>query len=148
MGRGIIETVLGAVVLLVAVMFVISAYNSSDLRPVSGYQIGARFNSVDGLTSGNDVRIGGVKVGTVTDMAIDPKDYQVVVHMTIAADIALPDDSSVSVTGDGLLGGKYVRIEPGNSEQALPVGGELRKTKDVVVLEQLLGRIIFMLTEQ
>jgi phospholipid/cholesterol/gamma-HCH transport system substrate-binding protein len=148
MGRGIIETVLGAVVLLVAVMFVVSAYNSSDLRPVRGYQIGARFNSVDGLTSGNDVRIGGVKVGTVTDLGIDPKDYQVLVHMTIASGIQLPDDSSASITGDGLLGGKYVRIVPGNAEQFIAAGGELKKTKDVVVLEQLLGRIIFMLTEQ
>lgn len=148
MGRGIIETVLGAVVLLVAVMFVVSAYNSSDLRPVSGYSVGARFNSVDGLASGNDVRIGGVKVGNVTELGIDPKDYQVVVHMTVASDIKLPEDSSASITGDGLLGGKYVRIEPGNSEQFIAPGGEIKKTKDVVVLEQLLGRIIFMLTEQ
>ena len=148
MGRGIIETVLGAVVLLVAVVFVVSAYNSSDLRPVSGYPIDARFNSVDGLSSGNDVRIGGVKVGSVTDLGIDPSDYQVVVRMTIASDIKLPVDSFASVTGDGLLGGKYVRIEPGNSDKTIPAGGEIKKTKDVVVLEQLLGRIIFMLTEQ
>lgn len=147
-GRSVIETVLGAVVLIVALVFLVSAYKGSDIQPVSGYPLSARFNSVDGLAAGNDVRIGGVKIGSVEDMAIDPQTYAVVVKMTVADNLKLPEDSFVSITSDGLLGGKYVRIEPGQSQKLLEPNGQLTRTRDVVVLEQVLGRAIFLLTEQ
>lgn len=147
-GRSVVETVLGAVVLIVAVVFVVSAYKGSDIQPVKGYPLTARFNSVDGLAAGNDVRIGGVKVGSVEDLAVDPQNYAVVVKMTMADKIKLPEDSFASITSDGLLGGKYVRIEPGHSQNLIQPNGELTKTRDVVVLEQVLGRAIFLLTEQ
>ena len=141
-GRSVVETVLGAVVLIVAFVFVVSAYKGSDIQPVKGYPLSARFNSVDGLAAGNDVRIGGVKVGSVEDMAVDPQTY------AVADNLKLPEDSFVSITSDGLLGGKYVRIEPGHSQTLLEPNGQLTKTRDVVVLEQVLGRAIFLLTEQ
>ncbi len=83
MKRNVIETVLGAVVLLVAGVFLLFAYNSADLRPVAGYQVTARFNAVDGLTVGSDVRVGGIKVGSVVGQAIDIADYRAVVTMSI-----------------------------------------------------------------
>src|SRR3546814_9621900 len=82
MKRNVIETVLGAVVIVVAAIFLGFAYFSSDLRPVAGYTIRAKFNAIDGLVAGNDVRIGGVKVGTVVGAALDPQDYRAVVTMT------------------------------------------------------------------
>ncbi len=147
MSRNIVETILGAVVLLVAVVFMFYAYENSSLKPVRGYEVEARFNSVDGLSAGNDVRIGGVKVGSVLALSVDPQNYQVRVRMTLASDIKLPEDTSASITGDGLLGGKYVKVDPGDSENLIAPGGTIGKTKDVVVLEQLLGRAIFLLTE-
>lgn len=147
-GRSVIETVLGAVVLIVALVFLVSAYKSSDIQPMKGYPLSARFNSVDGLAAGNDVRLGGVKIGSVEELVVDPQTYAVVVKMTIGQDLKLPQDSFASITSDGLLGGKYVRIEPGQSSTTVEPGGELKKTRDVVVLEQVLGRAIFLLTEQ
>ena len=147
MSRNIVETILGAVVLLVAVVFLFYAYENSSLKPVHGYEVEARFNSVDGLSAGNDVRIGGVKIGSVTALSVDPQNYQVRVRMTLASDLKLPEDTSASITGDGLLGGKYVKVDPGDSENLIAPGGVIGKTKDVVVLEQLLGRAIFLLTE-
>jgi phospholipid/cholesterol/gamma-HCH transport system substrate-binding protein len=147
MSRNIVETILGGVVLLVAVVFLFYAYENSSLKPVRGYEIEARFNSVDGLSTGNDVRIGGVKIGSIVGLSVDPQNYQVRVRMTVGTNIRLPEDSAASITGDGLLGGKYVKVDPGDSENLIAPGGLIGKTKDVVALEQLLGRAIFLLTE-
>lgn len=148
MGRNLVETVMGAVVLLIAGFFLIFAYNSSNLRPISGYEVKARFNSVEGLQEGGDVRIGGVKVGSVTGQSLDTKNYQAVVTLTLKPQVKLPTDSIASVTGDSLLGGKYIKIEPGSAKNMIPPGGEVKKTKDALVLEQVLGRMIFLLTEE
>jgi phospholipid/cholesterol/gamma-HCH transport system substrate-binding protein len=147
-GRNLVETVMGAVVLLIAGFFLIFAYNSSNLRPISGYEVKARFNSVEGLQEGGDVRIGGVKVGSVTGQSLDTKNYQAVVTLTLKPQVKLPTDSIASVTGDSLLGGKYIKIEPGSAKNMIPPGGEVKKTKDALVLEQVLGRMIFLLTEE
>jgi phospholipid/cholesterol/gamma-HCH transport system substrate-binding protein len=148
MKRNVIETVLGAVVLLVAGVFLAFAYNSSDLRPVAGYKLTARFNAVDGLTVGSDVRVGGVKIGSVVEQRIDLQNYQAVVVMSIRPDIKLPADSVASVSSEGLLGGKYIRIEPGASEKRLTDGSQFAETKDIVSLEELLGKVIFLVTDE
>jgi phospholipid/cholesterol/gamma-HCH transport system substrate-binding protein len=147
MKRSVIETVLGAVVLLVAGVFFFFAYTSSDIRPTQGYAIQARFNAIDGLTVGSDVRVGGVKVGTVIDMRIDQNTYQAVTTLNIETRIKLPDDTQAIISSEGLLGGKYVRLEPGKSEKMFVEGGELTDTKDVVSLEELLGKVIFLVTD-
>lgn len=147
MGRNIVETVMGAVVLLIAGFFLIFAYNTSDLRPVSGYQVTARFNSVEGLREGSDVRIGGVKVGSITKQRLDPETFQAVVTMIVTKNVRLPTDSVASITGDSLLGGKYLKLTPGAAKSFIEAGGEIKKTQDALVLEQILGRMIFLLTE-
>ncbi|MBL4719681.1 MAG: outer membrane lipid asymmetry maintenance protein MlaD [Alphaproteobacteria bacterium] len=148
MKRSVIETVLGGVVLLVAAVFFIFAYSSSNIRPVDGYTITARFNSVDGLVKGSDARIGGVRVGTVTNMSIDQEAFQAVVTLSIQKEIRLPEDTLAVVSSDGLLGGKYVRLEPGNSSIRIGDNGEVKKTKDVVSLEEMLGKVIFLVADE
>jgi len=148
MKRNVIETVLGAVVLLVAGVFLAFAYSSADLRPVAGYKITARFNAVDGLTVGSDVRVGGVKIGSVVGQSIDLETYQAVIVMSIRPDIGLPEDSVATVSSEGLLGGKYVRIDPGASEKHLAGGGDLTETRDIVSLEEMLGKVIFLVTDE
>jgi phospholipid/cholesterol/gamma-HCH transport system substrate-binding protein len=148
MRRNVIETVLGAVVLLVAGVFLAFAYNSADLRPVAGYKIAARFNAVDGLTVGSDVRVGGVKIGSVVEQRIDLESYQAVVVMSVRPDVSLPDDSVAMVSSEGLLGGKYIRIDPGGSDGRLADGGELAETRDIVSLEEMLGKVIFLVTDE
>jgi phospholipid/cholesterol/gamma-HCH transport system substrate-binding protein len=148
MQRNVIETILGAIVLLIAGMFLVFAYTNSDLRPVEGYRVIAKFNAIDGLTVGNDVRIGGVKVGTVVEQRVDQQDYLAIVTMTIRPDIKLPKNTRVSVSSDGLLGGKYVKLEPSSDQDLVAAGGELMSTVDVISLEELLGRVIFLVTDE
>jgi phospholipid/cholesterol/gamma-HCH transport system substrate-binding protein len=146
MSRNIIETGMGAVVILVAVVFLVFSYNISDLRPAQGYDVIAKFNAVDGLAVGSDVRIAGVKVGTVVDQRIDQNEYRAVVTMKINPNIELAEDTGVRISSAGILGGKYVKLEPGSSKQMVKEGGELTNTKDVISLEELLGKVIFLVT--
>ncbi|MEQ9491933.1 MAG: outer membrane lipid asymmetry maintenance protein MlaD [Alphaproteobacteria bacterium] len=148
MQRSAIETVMGAVVLVVAGFFVVLAYNTTDIKPVSGYQLQAKFNAVDGLAIGSDVRIGGVKVGSVIDQYVDQELYQAVVSFSIQDKIRLPADSVASVNSSGLLGEKYLAIKPGTATDLLSEGQALSNTKDVVSLEELIGRVIFLVSEE
>lgn len=148
MRRSIIETILGAVVLLVAATFLAFAYNSSDLTPEGGYEVQARFNSVDGLTVGSDIRIGGVKIGSVSDQYIDPDLYEAVVTLSIHEGVTLPSDSQIAISSNGLLGGKYINVTPGGSSEKVLAGGQFKNTKDVLSLEDLLGRVIFLVTDE
>lgn len=148
MGRSLVETVMGAVVLLIAAFFLVFAYSTADLRAVEGYEVTARFYNIDGLGAGSDVRVGGVKVGSVIAQKLDQETYEALVVMSVRPEIDLPRDTEVSIATEGLLGGNYVRLVPGGSEEIVQPGGELVNTKDVVSLEQLLGKAIFLLTEE
>jgi phospholipid/cholesterol/gamma-HCH transport system substrate-binding protein len=111
MRRNTIETVLGGVVIVVAGFFLVFAYTSADLRRVDGYEVTANFSSVGGLQSGSDVRISGVKVGTVTSQTLDPSTYLAVVHMSIDPSIKLPKDTVAVIASESLLGGKYMSLQ-------------------------------------
>ena len=97
---------------------------------------------------GSDVRVGGVKVGSVVGQSIDLESYQAVVVMSIRPDIGLPEDSVAMVSSEGLLGGKYIRIDPGASEKHLTDGSSLAETRGIVSLEEMLGKVIFLVTDE
>lgn len=144
MGRNVIETLMGAVVLLVAATFVFISYKSGNISPASdGYTITAKFREIGSLSIGSDVRVGGIKVGSVTDQYLDSKNYKAVIEMNIGNGVRLPKDSSVSIIGDGLMGGKYVAVEPGGSEDYIVSGGEIKFTQDSISLEELIGKFAF-----
>jgi phospholipid/cholesterol/gamma-HCH transport system substrate-binding protein len=146
MGRNIVETVMGAVVLMIAGFFLVFAYNTSNLRPIAGYPVHALFSSVEGLQAGSDVRIGGVKVGSVTGQTLHPGDFRAELTMSIREGIKLPSDTKAIISGDSLLGGKHVKLEPGASDKIIASGGEITRTEGAVILEQTLGRAIFLLS--
>ncbi|MFA7431845.1 MAG: outer membrane lipid asymmetry maintenance protein MlaD [Rhodospirillaceae bacterium] len=147
MGRNPIETVMGAVVLVVAGLFLAFAYKTADIKSVSGYSVSATFSKVGGLDNGADVRISGIKVGTVAGQSLDPQTYQAVVLMTILPSVQLPQDTVASVASDGLLGGKYIKLEPGRAEQTIAAGGSLTRTRNYQSVEDLVGEIIFLATQ-
>jgi phospholipid/cholesterol/gamma-HCH transport system substrate-binding protein len=143
MNRSLIETVMGAVVLAVAVLFVMFVYEKRTVASGDGYDISAAFDNVSGIAAGSDVRIGGIKVGTITAMALDPQTYRANVKMRLKPDVKVPGDSSASIVSEGLLGGKFVQLVPGAEEEMLKGGDEIHFTQSSVNLEEMIGKFMF-----
>jgi phospholipid/cholesterol/gamma-HCH transport system substrate-binding protein len=133
----------GAVVLAVAVGFLGYAMGHTGRGIGGGYTLHAQFDRIDGLTLGADVRVAGVKVGSVASSHIDPQTFRAVVDFTVADTIKLPKDSSAVITSDGLLGGKYLSLEPGGDTINVAPGGTITLTQSSISIEQLLGKFIF-----
>ncbi|WP_424811271.1 outer membrane lipid asymmetry maintenance protein MlaD [Roseococcus sp. YIM B11640] len=146
--RSFAEVATGAAILIATGGFLFYAVSHAGRAPqTDGIALTAQFDRIDGLNLGSDVRIGGVKVGSVTDLRIDTRTYQAQVTMRVRPDLGLPSDSSAEVTSEGLLGGKYVSIVPGGSDRQLTDGGRITETQGSVSLESLLGRFIFSVTQ-
>lgn len=144
MGKNFVETLMGAVVILVAGMFIFISYKSGNITTGDeGYTLTARFHEVGSLNIGSDVRVGGIKVGAVTDQHLDGANYMAVVEMSLKDDVRLPRDSSAAIVSDGFLGGKYVAIEPGGDERVLRDNDEIKYTQDAVSIEALIGKFAF-----
>jgi phospholipid/cholesterol/gamma-HCH transport system substrate-binding protein len=146
--RNIIETVMGGVVLAVAAFFLAFAYTTADIQQVEGYELAANFDNIEGLSPGSDVRIGGVKVGTVIGQDLDLEHWVARVRMSIDSSIRLPIDTAAVVRSESLLGGKYMSLEPGFETETIPDGGTISYTQSVPGLEQLLGEVIYSLQQQ
>lgn len=138
------ELVTGAVVLAVAGLFLVFAVaNTGKSFGAGGYPLHASFDHVDGLSTGTDVRIAGVRVGSITAITLNPKTYLADVVFTVQNDIKLTDDSSATVSTDGLLGGKYLALATGGDDKILKPGDAITITQGSINLETLLGKYIF-----
>ncbi|HWA81761.1 MAG TPA: outer membrane lipid asymmetry maintenance protein MlaD [Acetobacteraceae bacterium] len=133
----------GAVVLVLAAGFLAYAVLRSGAAPLGGYPLRATFTSVAGLPVGADVRIAGVKVGTVTAESLNPETFLADVTFTVAHDIQLPRDTSASVASEGLLGSDYLSLDPGGDSVMLKPGGRITATQSAINIESLLGKFIF-----
>lgn len=138
------ETLIGAAVLAAAAGFLAYAAQTADFVPRAGndYELKAAFRKVSGLTVGSDVRVAGVKVGSVTALTLDRQSYRAVAAMSIEDDVKLPEDSDAAVQTEGLLGGTYVALTPGASDVMLEDGEEILYTQGSVDLMDLVGRAI------
>ena len=143
MSGNLVETIIGALVLVVAAVFLVFAYNKSDIHTVSGYSLMAKFEKIDGINVGSDVTLGGIKVGTVVDQRLDKADYLAIVEFSIEENLQLPSDSNIKVVSDGLLGSKYLSIEPGGNDEMLKAGDEIRFTQGALDLTELIGKAIY-----
>jgi phospholipid/cholesterol/gamma-HCH transport system substrate-binding protein len=148
MSGNLVETLIGAVVLLVAGFFLAFAYTTGGVGSgrVGGYELQARFNRADGLVNGGDVRLSGIKIGTITKQALDPKTFDAIVTFSVDSRYQLPDDSAVKIASEGLLGGNFISVEPGGSEAMLKPGSEVKFTQGSVNLMDLIGQAIFSAT--
>jgi phospholipid/cholesterol/gamma-HCH transport system substrate-binding protein len=108
-----------------------------------GYRVVAEFDRAEGVSIGTDVRISGIKVGSVVEQTLDPATYFARVVMSIKPEVKLPEDSSVKVALEGLLGGAYLSIEPGGSESYIPDGGRIEITQGSIDVVGLLGQAVF-----
>jgi phospholipid/cholesterol/gamma-HCH transport system substrate-binding protein len=148
MQRDVLEPIVGALVLLIAGTFAWFAYTTTGLGGRQGYEVAAHFDRVGGLSTGSDVRVSGVKVGTVTALALDSKSYLADVRFSVARSIEIPDDSVAQITSEGLLGSQFLNIVPGASDTMVKPGGQLKYTQAPVDLMQLLGKFMFSLGDQ
>ena len=146
MKKNPVETVMGAVVLVIAAIFLVFAYSTADIRRIQGYPITMRFDRIDGLRLGGDVKMSGVKIGSVVQESLDPDTFLAVVTVHIDPSVKLPDDSSAKILSEGLGDEKYLALVPGASEAMLPPGGEIQYTQGSVDLIGLIGRLMFSKT--
>ncbi|WP_420561503.1 outer membrane lipid asymmetry maintenance protein MlaD [Tepidicaulis sp.] len=143
MQNNFVETLVGAAVIAVAAGFLAYGYSITDVGRADGYRLTAEFDRVDGLATGSDIRMSGIKVGTVVSQELNPQNYYARVTFKISPDIKLPSDSSAKITSEGLLGGNYVSILPGGSEDYLESGDEIQFTQGSIDLIGLVGQAIF-----
>lgn len=143
MRHNLVEAIIGAIVLMIAGFFFLTAYSSNQKSISDGYILYAQFERIDGLNVGSDVKMSGVKVGIVSKLEINPKTYQAKVALTLQSSIRLPQDSSAEITSESLLGGKYVALIPGGSETFLQSNGEIVYTQSAVSFESLISKFLF-----
>jgi phospholipid/cholesterol/gamma-HCH transport system substrate-binding protein len=138
-----VETGLGAVVLAAAASFLIYALSAGAIHgKARGYDLIAKFGQVGALAPGADVRVAGVKVGTVSAITLDSKSFMAVTRMTLDPTVKLPADSTAKVTSDSLLGGSHIAIEPGGAQGDMKPGDEFQNAQGAVDLFGLIGQFI------
>lgn len=141
MANSVAEAVIGAVVLAAAAGFVLYAGQSRGVQMGGGATVlHANFRSAEGITVGTDVRLAGINVGSVTALELDPATFEAKTTLTVDSNLALPSDSDVKIASESLLGGNYVEITPGASDETLATGDEIVNTQSSVSLLNLLMR--------
>lgn len=143
MQGNLIETLMGAVVLIVAGAFLFFAYSTTEIGTRDGSLLSARFDNSTGLGAGSDVRISGVKVGSVTGNTLDPETYDSVVTFTVDPAYPLPLDSSARIASEGILGGTYLSVSPGADEEFLSPGDEIMFTEGAMDITSLISKFMF-----
>jgi len=138
--NNIAESLIGAAVVAIALVVAALAYYRTGSAGPSGYEINAKLSKADGLAVGTDVRLAGIKVGTVSDLTLDPRTYLVTVHMNIQHDVQLPVDSSILVTQAGFLGGQYLSITPGGEDKMMTAGAYFENAQGSIDVMGLVGR--------
>ena len=116
------EIIVGTFVLFCAAFFFFTSFKSAKVGTSGGYHLVAKFDNVDGIANGSDVKISGVKIGTVENQFLDETDFRAALKLNIDSSIKLPSDSSAKIASEGLLGSKYLAINPGGDEEMLMDG--------------------------
>lgn len=143
MSHNTTEVLVGGVVLAGALAFAIYAGQATGLSTgSSGYQLNASFRSLEGVGVGTDVRMAGVKIGTVTKVELNSETYRADTSFSVQNGIEVPDDSAVIVASEGLLGGNFVEIVPGGSPFFFEPGSEVEDTQGAVSLISLLIKFV------
>ena len=141
--RNLVETVVGAIVLGIAIFFAVLLWRFSDVGFGTGqYTIDAKFRSAEGITVGTDVRLAGVKIGSVSNLSLDPQTFQAIAQLAIKPEYQMPDDSAAIISSEGLLGGSFVEILPGGSYELMEDGSEFSETQGAVSFISLLMKFV------
>lgn len=136
------EILAGAAVLAAAIGFLVYATAGRGASSSGTYELHASFRSVEGITPGSDVRLAGVKVGSITKLALNPKTFYADATIAVDKSIQLPDDSAILISSEGLLGGNFVEIQPGGSSDNFAPGDSIEDTQGSVSLISLLMKFV------
>ncbi|WP_339766117.1 outer membrane lipid asymmetry maintenance protein MlaD [uncultured Pseudosulfitobacter sp.] len=143
MAENTTEVLVGGVVLAAAVAFGIYAAQAAGLSSGGdSYPLHASFRSLEGVSVGTDVRLAGVKVGTVSGVALNPETFRADTTVDVAKAIEIPDDSAIVISSEGLLGGNFVEIVPGGSPFYFEPGDQITDTQGAVSLISLLLKFV------
>lgn len=142
------EAIIGAFVIILSLVFLFYGFSTMKLQNSDNYNISALFNRIDGIKIGSDIRMSGIKIGTVANQELDNSSFEAKVLMSIDSKILIPDDSSAKITSDGLLGGNYISIEPGGSDIYLLNNEEIFFTQGSVDLIGLVGEALFSVEDE
>jgi len=133
----------GACVIGVIASYMIYGYMSDRPGEVEGgYELSAKFRSIDGITEGSDVMLAGVPVGKVTSEAFDTQTNNAILTMTIDEEYAFPIDSVAMIVSEGIFGSKFIKVSPGGDFEMLEPGDEFEYVQDSVIFEELLQKVI------
>ena len=144
MGNSKIETIVGLIIVSVAAGFMVFTYKVAEVKKFGNtYSLRAVFDQVEGIIAGSDVMMSGIKVGFVSDLKLDGESYRAVMKIAVDRDIKIPDDSSIRIVSNGLLGKKYVSVDAGSSDTMFADGDDVSFTQSSVNLETLIGKLIF-----
>ena len=146
MKENVLEILVGGIVLILAFVFVMFTLSNTGFQQ-KGKFINAEFGNVAGLKVGDDVLIAGIKVGEVSSNTLDSKSYLAVVKLNLQNNIFIPEDSVAKISSASLLGGQYVEIIPGASDEMLKDDETIYDTRDPVSLTDLLGQAVFSATD-
>ena len=138
----VVEALTGLAVLLVAAWFLAFTLGRTGSTGSSHYELSAKFPNAAGIAVGSDVRVSGMKVGSVTSQKLDPATYQAVITLSVDSAVKLPLDSSAAITSEGLLGGNFVSLVPGGDPEMLAAGDEITDTQGATDLMGLIGSVI------
>ena len=144
MSENTTEVLVGGIVLAAAIFFGVYGAQVAGLAERGGesYALTASFRSVEGVNVGTDVRLAGVKVGTVTGVTLNPETYRADTTVTLREGTQVPDDSAIVISSEGLLGGNFVEIVPGGSPFYYAPGDEILDTQGSVSLISLLLKFV------
>jgi len=132
----------GAVAFLIGAVFLVWSSRGGPEAEIRGYEIKALYQSIDGVTIGTDVNLVGLKVGSVVGIDFVPEGHQAQLTFRIDSNIELPVDSVAMIVSASMLGGKYIKLEPGGEEDMLQNGDFLEYVQDAIIFEELLQKIV------
>lgn len=136
------ETLLGAAILAVAAFFVVQTYKSTGQSSKDGYYVVAYFDRIDGVMVGTDVKVSGVKVGSIAGVSMEPDTYRAKVVLKLEKRLKIPQDSSAEIISESLLGGKYITIIPGIDDDFIQPNGTIKQTTSAVNFESLISKFM------
>ena len=149
MKQNIIETTVGFIILAIALSFFVFAYNKGNkIEGSGGYLLKAEFQNIDGIVSGSYIMISGIKIGQVDKIELDKDTYVATAWLKIKDNLKLPKDSQASVSTSGLLGGKFIAITPGSSDEMLDPLAQIKYTQSSINIESLIGKLMYSITNK